>query len=133
MIGLITSMPELADSASWVEDQSSHSSSSVRTSRMTLLSTRVSLTSAPGQLHDFFSGDSARATPLHMFDQGATAIALARRSGPLDPDGIPIQFEFDLRIRQKTELPSYRERNCDLAFAGDSQVLLLLVRVLPGH
>jgi hypothetical protein len=98
---------------------------------MTLLSTRVSLTSAPGQLHDFFSGDSARATPPHMLDQGAAAIAHARRDGALDPDSVPIQFEFNLGIGQQTELPSYRERNCDLAFAGDSQVVLLLVRVLP--
>src|SRR5262245_25888787 len=95
---------------------------------MTLLSTRVSPTSTPGQLHDFFSRDSARATPPHVLDQGAPA--LARRGGPLDPDGVPIQLEFNLGIRQKTELPSYRKRNGDLAFAGDSQVLLLLVRVL---
>ena len=97
---------------------------------MTLLSTSVSLTSAPGQLHDFFSRDSSRATPPHMLDQGTPSIALARRGGSLDPDGVPIQLEFNLGIRQKAELPSYRERNCDLAFAGDSQVVLLLVRVL---
>jgi hypothetical protein len=96
-----------------------------------LLSTRVSLTSVPGQFHDFFSGDSARAAPAHMLDQGVSALALARRGGPLDPDGVPIQLEFNLGIGQKAELPSYRERNGDLAFARDSQVVLLLVRVLP--
>src|SRR5262245_40061903 len=98
-------------------------------SRMTLLSTRVSLTSAARQLHDFLSRNPAGATAAHVLDQGAAPIAIARSGRPLDPDGVPIQLEFDLGIWQEPELSSYRQRNRDLAFTGDTQVILPQVRV----
>lgn len=98
---------------------------------MTLLSTSVSLTSAPRQFHDFLGRDSASATPAHVLDQGATAIVLARGGGPFDAHGVSIQLEFDLGIWQEAKLPPQGQWNRDLAFARYPQVLLLPVRVLP--
>src|SRR6187200_2200244 len=118
MIGLITSIPLPAASASCAADQSNHSASSVKTSRMTLLSTSVALTSASGELHDLVGGDAAGSTAAHVIDERPAAVVAPRNGGLFHPDGITIELEFHLGVRQQPERLTDGERNRDLSFAG---------------
>src|SRR5262245_32105734 len=111
MIGLITRIPFLAASASCAEDQSSHSSSSVKTSRMTSLSTSVPLTSASGELHDLVGGDPPCPAAAHVVHEGPAAVVAPRIGGLLYPDGVTIQLEFHLGVRQQAERLAHGKRD----------------------
>src|SRR6266446_1980009 len=69
MMGLIARMPCSAQRARLAADHSNHFASSVRTSSMTLLSTRISATLVPGQGHNFVSREFYRPFPAKVGNQ----------------------------------------------------------------
>src|SRR4030095_4142210 len=120
MIGLIASNPLRAASASIAADQSPHSASSVRTSRMTLLSTRVPVKSASRQLHDLVGRDAPGASAAHVLNERASAIHRLWRGSFLHAHGTPVDLELDLGIGEKAQfLPAFHPA-CDLPLAPHS-------------
>src|SRR6188472_1617937 len=119
MIGLMASRPRRAASASIAADQSPHSASSVRTSRMTLLSTRVPVTSASRQLHDLVGRDAPGAFTAHVLDERAAAVRSLGSGRLLHPYRIAVDLELDFGIRQQAEFLPNVHRDGDLSLARD--------------
>src|SRR3970040_1434466 len=112
----MTSRPSRAARDSMDADQSTQSASSVTTSRITSLSTSVGigLRSAARQLHDLVGGQPGGGRPAHARnDGGATSVCFP---GFPDSDGIAVQLELHLRLREQTEGFAERLRDGDLAF-----------------
>src|SRR6187399_2026353 len=101
MIGLMASIPVRADSASIAADQSPHSASSVRTSRMTLLSTRVPVTSASCQLHDLVGRDAPGASAAHVRNERVAAVWPAGSGRLFHSHRVAVNLELDFSIRQQ--------------------------------
>src|SRR5215204_4537153 len=97
----MTSRPFWAACASIDADQSPHFASSVTTSRMTLLSTSVVISLAACERHDLLGGQAGRGGAAHAADERIAA----RRAAACRPDtnGIPVDLELDLRLRQEPE------------------------------
>src|SRR5262245_19070429 len=114
MMGLMISAPASAASASLSADQSPHSASLVTTSRITLLSTSVAATLPPRELHDLVGGDAARASSAHVIDECAAARKSPGGGGLFHPDGVAIDLELDLGVREQSELLPDLHGNGDL-------------------
>src|SRR5688500_6688279 len=111
-----------------VEDQSCHSSSSVTTSRITLLSTSVATLLAPRQFHDLVGPHTRLRCTAHACNERFPPLTSA--PGFADPNGIAIHFKFHLGKRQEAELLAYVLRNRHLSFGCNAHGILLLVRVI---
>src|SRR3990170_584013 len=123
MIGLMTSMWSSASRSIWAADHSNHSRSSVTTSRMTLLSTRMSAIFtrrkliASGQSHDLVRGKPRRGFPPHGLEETLPAAPGLSRF-PQNDRAAP-QSELYFRIGKEAGLLAEIYRDGDLAFARD--------------
>src|SRR6185436_19509769 len=119
MIGLMASSPLRAASAVIAADQSPHSASSVRTSRMTLLSTRVPVTSASRQFHNLVGRDAPRALTAHVLDERAAAVRSLGSGCLLHPHRIAVDLEYDIGVREQAQFLPNVHRDRDLSLARD--------------
>src|SRR5437667_6344334 len=101
MIGLMTRMACSAQTARLAADHSNHFASSVRTSSITLLSTRTSATLISGQGHNFVSRQFYRPFPAQVGNELMPTVFASFLLS--DAHSISDDVESDLGIRKQSE------------------------------
>src|SRR5712691_10548261 len=77
--------------------------------------------SAARETHDLVGRELPRAAAPHVLDQRAAACPpIVVAAGLLHADGVAVDLELDLGIRQESELLADIHRDGDLALAGDA-------------
>src|SRR6185369_1762347 len=104
-MGLITRMLRSASSSSCRDDQPNQRTSSVATSRMTLLSTRMSANGRrlplARQGHDLVGCQAGGRAASHRLDETTSSTSSTARLP--QNDGIPTDAELDLGVRQNAD------------------------------
>src|SRR2546428_10879628 len=133
MMGLMTRMACSAQAARLDADHSNHFASSVRTSSMTLLSTRTSATLVSGQRHNFVSREFYRPFPAKVGNQ---LMPTVRASFLLsDAHSVSHDVESHFGVRKQPEPFPDVLWNGDLSLRcyTHSFLLLLLILLLPNR
>src|SRR5213596_1508301 len=128
MMGLITRIACPAQTARLDADQSNHVTSSVKTSRITLLSTRTSATLLSRQGHDLVSGHFYGPFSPHMRNELISAALAAFLLTDTHSASDDVKTNFS--IRKQSQPFSYLLWNCDLPLRCYTHIDLLLLPII---